>query len=72
MHRYREYDSLPRSRSAAAAEPAVALRRASIEIPGGTVDIVAPPASHDRQMRPLGPVPAAGQHTEAIKREFAS
>ncbi len=49
-----------------------ALRRASIEIPGGTVDIVAPPASHDRQKRVLGPVPAAGQHTEAIKREFAA
>ncbi len=49
-----------------------ALRRASIEIPGGTVDIVAPPASHDRQMRTLGPVPAAGEHTEAIKREFAA
>ncbi len=49
-----------------------ALRRASIDIPGGTVDIVAPPASHDRQTRPLRPVPAAGQHTEAIKREFAA
>ena len=49
-----------------------ALRRASIDIPGGTVDIVAPPASHDRQTRALGPVPAAGEHTEAIKREFAS
>ncbi len=49
-----------------------ALRRASIEIPGGTVDIVAPPASHDRQMRALGPVPAAGEHTDAIKREFAA
>ena len=38
----------------------------------GTIDIVAPPASHDRQTRSLGPVPEAGEHTEVIKREFAS
>lgn len=49
-----------------------ALQRMPIEIPGGTVDIVAPPARHDRQMRELGPVPFSGQHTEAIKQEFAS
>ena len=49
-----------------------ALRRASINIPGGTVDIVAPPARYDRQTRALGPVPEAGEHTEVIKREFAS
>ncbi len=49
-----------------------ALRRASIDIPGGAIDIVAPPARHDRRMRSLGPVPSAGQHTEAIKREFGS
>ncbi len=48
-----------------------ALRRATVETPAGAVDIVAPPARHDREMRALGPVPAAGQHTEAIKREFA-
>ncbi len=48
-----------------------ALRRAAVETPAGAVDIVAPPARHDREMRVLGPVPAAGQHTEAIKREFA-
>ncbi len=49
-----------------------ALRRASIGIPGGSVDIVAPPVRHDRAERPLGPVPAAGQHTDEIRREFAS
>ncbi len=49
-----------------------ALKRASIDIPGGAVDIVAPPARHDRADRTLGAVPSAGQHTEAIKREFAS
>jgi len=49
-----------------------ALNRVSVDIPGGSVDIVAPPARHNRRARPLGPVPAAGQHTEAITREFAS
>ena len=49
-----------------------ALRRASINIPGGTVDIVEPPVRYDRQTRALGPVPEAGEHTEVIKREFAS
>jgi crotonobetainyl-CoA:carnitine CoA-transferase CaiB-like acyl-CoA transferase len=49
-----------------------ALRRVSIESPSGAVDIVAPPARHDRQVRHLGPVPSAGEHTDAIKQEFAA
>lgn len=47
-----------------------ALRRAAVETPVGAVDIVAPPARHDRAARALGRVPAAGEHTEAIREEF--
>ena len=49
-----------------------ALRRAPVAIPGGMTDIVAPPARFDRQSRDLGPVPALGAHTEAIRKEFGS
>ncbi len=55
------------------------LRRAAVETPAGPVDIVAPPARHDAGdgasgteavARPLRPVPALGEHSEAIRAEF--
>ena len=52
------------------------LRRAAVETPAGTVEIVAPPARHDDGEggesgdRPLRPVPALGAHSEAIRVEF--
>ena len=46
------------------------LRRASVETPAGTVEIVAPPARHTDDARPLRPVPALGAHSEAIRGEF--
>ena len=49
-----------------------ALRRAPVDIPGGNADIVAPPARFDREARRLGPVPAIGEHSGAIREEFAS
>lgn len=49
-----------------------ALRRSAIGIPGGAIDIVAPPARIDRNSRNLGPVPEAGADSEAIRREFAA
>ena len=52
-----------------AAHPA--LRRIAVETPGGTASLVAPPALVDGGSRPLGPVPAVGEHSEQIRREFA-
>ncbi len=49
-----------------------ALRRVRVGIPSGAVDIVAPPARFDGGMRDLGPVPAAGEHSDAIRAEFAA
>ena len=52
------------------------LRRSRVETPAGTVEIVAPPARHDDGEggeggdRPLRPVPALGEHSEAIRAEF--
>ena len=46
------------------------LRRAQVETPAGPVDIVAPPARHDAGDRSLRPVPALGEHSEAIRGEF--
>ena len=48
-----------------------ALRRAEIETPTGTARIVAPPARFDGAELPLRPVPALGEHTEKLRREFA-
>ncbi|WP_083636267.1 CaiB/BaiF CoA-transferase family protein [Bradyrhizobium sp. AS23.2] len=47
------------------------LRRASVDTPAGPVDIVAPPATFRRETRDLGAVPALGQHTAAVRSEFA-
>ncbi|MEH3148541.1 MAG: CaiB/BaiF CoA-transferase family protein [Methylobacterium frigidaeris] len=47
-----------------------ALRRVSVETQAGTASIVAPPALRDGRAPVLGPVPAIGEHSEAIRREF--
>ena len=49
-----------------------ALRRIEVGLPGASADLVAPPARFDRQIRALGPVPEAGQHSTAIRKEFAA
>ncbi len=46
-----------------------ALRRISVEIPGGRFQAVAP-ALHPHLK--AGPVPALGQHTQSIRQEFAA
>jgi crotonobetainyl-CoA:carnitine CoA-transferase CaiB-like acyl-CoA transferase len=52
-----------------AAHPA--LRRTVVATETGTASLVAPPVISDRTPRTLGPVPAIGAHTAAIRREFA-
>ncbi|MDO9711329.1 CaiB/BaiF CoA transferase family protein [Paracraurococcus lichenis] len=47
-----------------------ALRRVTVETPNGTVQIGAPPARLSDGPRALGPVPAIGQHSVAIRAEF--
>ena len=47
-----------------------ALRRAVVETPNGPVAIAAPPALLSDGPRALGPVPAIGSHTAAIRAEF--
>ena len=47
-----------------------ALRRVTVGTPGGPASIVAPPAIHDGRAPVLGPVPAIGEHTAAIRAEF--
>jgi itaconate CoA-transferase len=47
------------------------LRRVTIDTPNGAVAIPAPPAQFVGDTRALGPVPAVGEHSEAIRREFA-
>ena len=49
-----------------------ALRRATVGTPNGPASIVAPPALRDGQAPALGPVPGIGQHSDAIRAEFAS
>jgi crotonobetainyl-CoA:carnitine CoA-transferase CaiB-like acyl-CoA transferase len=49
-----------------------ALRRVTVDTPGGPASIVAPPAIRDRVAPWLGPVPAIGQHDADIRREFAA
>jgi crotonobetainyl-CoA:carnitine CoA-transferase CaiB-like acyl-CoA transferase len=48
------------------------LPSAQVGSEAGPVSIVAPAARFNRQERTLGPVPALGEHTHAIKAEFAS
>ena len=47
------------------------LRRATVATPNGEVALPAPPAQFVGEARALGPVPALGEHSEAIRREFA-
>ena len=50
-----------------------ALRRVSVDTPNGRASVIAPPAIRDGIAAPeLGPVPAIGQHTDAIRAEFAA
>lgn len=46
------------------------LRRAEVVTSHGTAKIVAPPAIIRGEPRTLGAVPALGQHTESVRREF--
>jgi len=47
------------------------LRRVTVATPNGEVALPAPPAQFVGDTRTLGPVPAVGEHSEAIRREFA-
>ena len=49
-----------------------ALRRATVQTPNGPASIVAPPVIDSTGPRPLGPVPAIGEQSEAIRAEFAA
>ena len=46
------------------------LRRTSVGTPSGPVTAVAPPVQRADGDAPLRPVPALGQHSEHIRREF--
>jgi crotonobetainyl-CoA:carnitine CoA-transferase CaiB-like acyl-CoA transferase len=48
------------------------LRRTQVPTSHGTAEIVSPPAVIRGEPRALGAVPALGQHTEAVRREFAA
>ena len=47
------------------------LARTGVETPSGHVDMVAPPARVAGERRALRPVPALGEHSAAIREEFA-
>ena len=49
-----------------------ALRRATVATPNGPVRIAAPPVRSSEATPELGPVPAIGEHSAAIRREFAA
>jgi itaconate CoA-transferase len=48
-----------------------ALRRAIVDTPNGPVSIAAPPVVSSDGIRALGPVPAIGEQSAAIRSEFA-
>jgi itaconate CoA-transferase len=48
-----------------------ALRRVTLDTPGGPVPVAAPAALFSDGARALGPVPALGQHTDTVRAEFA-
>lgn len=48
-----------------------ALRRVEVKTVGGPVSMVAPPVSVAGEVPAPGPVPALGEHSEAIRAEFA-
>jgi len=47
------------------------LRRITIGTPSGPVSYPAPAALHDGASREYGPVPAIGEHTEKVRKEFS-
>jgi crotonobetainyl-CoA:carnitine CoA-transferase CaiB-like acyl-CoA transferase len=47
------------------------LRRAMVQTPNGPVSLAAPPVRFSDETRPLGPVPALGEHSTEIRTEFA-
>ncbi|MSP49134.1 MAG: CoA transferase [Alphaproteobacteria bacterium] len=47
------------------------LRTLPVAMPAGEIDLIAPPASVAGDELRLRPVPAVGEHTDAIRREFA-
>jgi len=49
-----------------------ALRRTEVATPSGPARLVAPPPVVDGKTPALRPVPGIGQHSEAIRREFAA
>jgi itaconate CoA-transferase len=49
-----------------------ALRRISVETPGGAVSLAAPPARFSDGERPRGRIPALGEHGAAIRAEFSA
>ncbi len=48
------------------------LRRAAVDIPGGRIDLIAPPVRVEGEARALGPVPALDRHGRALREEFAA
>jgi itaconate CoA-transferase len=46
------------------------LRRINLQTPSGPVAVPAPAAQWATQSRSYGPVPALGEHTEKVRREF--
>lgn len=48
------------------------LRRMTVQTPGGEVSMPVPPVIHDGETPQFGPVPAIGQHTDVIRREFSA
>ncbi len=48
------------------------LRRAAVVTPAGTIDLVAPPVRVAGEQASLRPVPALGEHSDAIRREYSS
>ena len=50
----------------------VALRRLPVDTPGGPAQVVAPPVVWADGPMTLGPVPAIGEHSAAIRAEFAA
>ena len=43
-----------------------------VETPGGPISMAAPPVIASDGARELGPVPATGEHSAAIRSEFAA
>jgi len=75
----RDYDHVANGESAFGAVNAVSdlvehaqLRRQSVDTPSGAVELVAPPARSSGPARHWRGVPAVGQHSSEIRREFSA